>query len=79
MLSLRYNDTNDDSEHINGAVLLILDDISEKASEGIPNQDKIYYVYYKSATAVQLLVDIGYKNIYDLGGINDLAYETFKY
>lgn len=69
-------------EHIEGAILLPLDDISEKASEVIPDQEKTYYVYCRSgnrsATAAQLLVDLGYKNIYDLGGISDWPYDTVK-
>jgi phage shock protein E len=69
-----------DSEHIAEAVLLPLDDISEKASEVVPDQEKIYYVYCRSgnrsATAAQLLVDMGYENIYDLGGIIDWPYDT---
>lgn len=71
-----------DSEHIAEAVLLPLDDISEKANEVIPEQEKIYYVYCRSgnrsATAAQLLVDMGYENIYDLGGIIDWPYDTVK-
>jgi len=69
-----------DSGHIAEAVLLPLDDISEKASEVIPDQEKIYYVYCRSgnrsAAAAQLLVDMGYENIYDLGGIIDWPYDT---
>lgn len=71
-----------ESEHIENAVLLPLDQINEKASEVIPAQEKIYYVYCRSgnrsATAAQLLVDMGYENIYDLGGIIDWPYDTVK-
>ena len=69
-----------ESGHIEGAVLLPLDNITEEASEVIPDNEKIYYVYCRSgnrsATAEQLLVDMGYKNIYDLGGIIDWPYDT---
>lgn len=71
-----------ESGHIEGAVLLPLDKLTEKASEVIPDYEKIYYVYCRSgnrsATAAQLLVDLGYKNIYDLGGISDWPYDTVK-
>ena len=71
-----------ESEHIENAVLLPLDQLNEKASEVIPAQEKIYYVYCRSgnrsATAAQLLVDMGYENIYDLGGIIDWPYDTVK-
>lgn len=69
-----------DAEHIEGTTLVPLDDISEKASEIIPDQEKVYYVYCRSgnrsATAAQLLVDMGYENVYDLGGIIDWPYDT---
>ena len=69
-----------EDEHIEGAVLLPLDELAEKASEVIPSQEKTYYVYCRSgnrsATAAQLLVDMGYKSIYDLGGIIDWPYDT---
>jgi len=71
-----------ESEHIENAVLLPLDQLNEKASEVIPDLEKIYYVYCRSgnrsATAAQLLVDMGYENIYDLGGIIDWPYDTVK-
>ena len=71
-----------ESGHIEDAVLLPLDQLNEKASEVIPDQEKIYYVYCRSgnrsATAAQLLVDMGYENIYDLGGIIDWPYDTVK-
>jgi len=71
-----------ESEHIEGAVLLPLDQINEKASEVIPDKEEIYYVYCRSgnrsATAAQLLVDMGYENVYDLGGIIDWPYDTVK-
>lgn len=69
-----------ESGHIEDAVLLPLDQLNEKASEVIPDQEKTYYVYCRSgnrsATAAQLLVDMGYENIYDLGGISDWPYDT---
>jgi rhodanese-related sulfurtransferase len=71
-----------ESGHIEDAVLLPLDQLNEKASEVIPDQEKTYYVYCRSgnrsATAAQLLVDMGYENIYDLGGIIDWPYDTVK-
>jgi len=71
-----------EAEHIKGAVLLPLDEIAEKANEVIPDQKQVYYVYCRSgnrsATAAQLLVDMGYEKIYDLGGIIDWPYDTVK-
>lgn len=66
-------------EHIKNAVLLSLDTISENAASVIPDKDAIYFIYCRSgnrsATAAAQLVEMGYKNIYDLGGIKDWPYE----
>ncbi len=66
-------------EHIKGAILLPLDDISEEASTIIPDKEATYYIYCRSgnrsATAAAQLVKMGYENIYDLGGINNWPYE----
>lgn len=66
-------------EHIRNAILLPLDTISEKASTVIPNKDAVYFVYCRSgnrsATASAQLVKMGYRNIYDLGGIKNWPYE----
>lgn len=66
-------------EHIKNAILLTLDTISEKASTVIPDKDAVYFVYCRSgnrsATAAAELVKMGYKNIYDLGGIKNWPYE----
>ncbi|MDD2370401.1 MAG: rhodanese-like domain-containing protein [Firmicutes bacterium] len=67
-------------EHIKDAILLPLDTISKKAGEVIPDKEAIYFVYCRSgnrsATASSILVEMGYKNIFDLGGIIDWPYET---
>jgi len=66
-------------EHILNAILLPLDTINEKAKTVIPDQEATYFVYCRSgnrsATAAAQLVKMGYKNIYDLGGIKDWPYE----
>jgi len=66
-------------EHIKNAILLPLDSIGENTATVIPYKDDIYFVYCRSgnrsATASLQLVEMGYKNIYDLGGILDWPYE----
>ena len=66
--------------HIPNAILLPVETIGENAKAVIPEKDAIYFVYCRSgnrsAAASKVLVEMGYENIYDLGGINDWPYET---
>ena len=68
------------AEHIPGAVLLPVDSITETAGDVIPDKDAVYIVYCRSgnrsATAALMLIDLGYRNIYDMGGIIDWPYAT---
>ena len=70
-----------DSGHIKGAVLLPVGTINEASAAGvIKNKDTVVLVYCRSGnrskTASQALVDLGYTNIYEFGGINTWPYET---
>lgn len=71
-----------DEERIPGSTLLTLDEIEDKASEVLPDKDIKIYVYCRSGRrsleAVYKLIEIGYKNVYDFGGIIDYPYETIK-
>lgn len=80
-------DVRDQSEynegHIPGAVLLPVGTISEDtAAEVIENKDITVLVYCRSGnrskTAANLLVDLGYTQIYEFGGIRDWPYEVEK-
>lgn len=66
--------------HIEGAVLLTLDTISEKAEEVLSDKNATYLIYCRSGSrssqAAKELVSMGYQNIYDFGGIIDWDYET---
>lgn len=69
-----------DSGHIPGAVLLPVGTITEDtAAAVIDDLDTVVLVYCRSGnrskTASQTLVDLGYTNIYEFGGINDWPYE----
>jgi len=65
--------------HIPGAKLLPVKDIEAKAETEIPEKSATYIVYCRSgsrsAAASAQLVELGYENIYDLGGINDWPYD----
>ena len=69
-----------DSGHIPGAVLLPVGTINEEtASAVIPEKDDTILVYCRSGnrskTASAALAELGYTNIYELGGINTWPYE----
>ena len=70
-----------DSGHIPGAVLLPVGTITEDtAAAVIDDLDTVVLVYCRSGnrskTASQALVDLGYTNVYEFGGINDWPYEV---
>ncbi|MBN2877591.1 MAG: rhodanese-like domain-containing protein [Bacilli bacterium] len=69
-----------DEIHIPDALLLPLDQISSRAAVVIPDKDATYLIYCRSGNrsnqASQLLVDMGYTNVYDMGGIIYWNYET---
>ena len=70
-----------DSGHIKGAVLLPVGTINEASAAAIiKSKDTVVLVYCRSGnrskTASQALVDLGYTNIYEFGGINTWPYET---
>lgn len=68
--------------HIEGAILLTLDTIPEKAEETIPDKNATYLIYCRSGNrsnqAANILVDMGYEKIYDFGGIIDWTYGTIS-
>ena len=68
------------SGHIVDAVLLPVGTITEEtASAVIPQKDSVVLVYCRSGnrskTASAALVDLGYTNVYEFGGINSWPYE----
>ena len=69
-----------DSGHIPGAVLLPVGTITEDTAVAVIDElDTTVLVYCRSGnrskTASQALVDLGYTNVYEFGGINDWPYE----
>lgn len=65
--------------HIEGSILLTLDEIETAVADVIPDQDRAIIVYCRSgnrsSTAAKTLIKLGYKNVYDLGSINNWKYE----
>lgn len=69
-----YNDG-----HIPEAVLLPLDKIFETVESKYPDKEQMIYVYCRSGrrskASAAILLDLGYQNVYDLGGIINWPYE----
>ena len=72
-----------DGGHIPGAVLLPVGTITKDTAAAVIDElDTVVLVYCRSGnrskTASQALVDLGYTNIYEFGGINTWPYEIEK-
>ena len=69
-----------DEGHIPGAILIPYTQIGEKAPQMLPDKDQLLLVYCRSGRrskiASETLVELGYTNIMEFGGIIDWPYET---
>ena len=65
---------------IPGAILIPNDEIRERALTELPDKDQLILVYCRSGRrsklAAEILVELGYTNIREFGGIIDWPYET---
>ncbi len=63
-----------DSGHIPGAILIPNESIGCDSPEALPDFDQIILIYCRSGNrskqAAEKLASMGYKNIYEFGGIN---------
>ena len=71
-----------DQGHIPGAVVISHEEIAEKAEEVLTDKDQMILVYCRSGRrskiAAEALVELGYTNIKEFGGIIDWPYEVEK-
>jgi rhodanese-related sulfurtransferase len=71
-----------DEGHIPGAIVISHDEIEEKAEGMLPDKDQLILVYCRSGRrsklAAETLVELGYTNIKEFGGIIDWPYEVEK-
>ena len=69
-----------DQGHIPGAIVISHDEIAEKAEEVLTDKDQLILVYCRSGRrskiAAEALVELGYTNIKEFGGIIDWPYEV---
>jgi len=71
-----------ENEHIDGAILIPYDEIKKRAESELADKSALIFVYCKTgvraATASKTLADLGYTNVYDMGGIVDWPYDTVE-
>ena len=69
-----------DQGHIPGAILISHEEIAEKAEDVLTDKDQLILVYCRSGRrskiAAEALVELGYTNIKEFGGISDWPYEV---
>ena len=79
ILDVRTQDEFDESR-IPDAILIPHDEITEKAEDLLTDKDQLILVYCRSGRrsklAAEALVELGYTNIKEFGGIIDWPYET---
>jgi phage shock protein E len=71
-----------DEGHIKDSILLPYDQIPDKATSVLPDKNATILVYCRSgnrsATASNALIELGYTNVLDFGGIIDWPYDIEK-
>ena len=69
-----------DEGHIPGAIVISHEEIAEKAEDVLTDKDQLILVYCRSGRrskiAAEALMELGYTNIKEFGGIIDWPYET---
>ena len=72
--------TEEREKHIPDAVLVPNETIEDEAKDKLPDTDAVLIVHcrtgVRSKQASDKLVQMGYKNVYVFGGINDWPYDT---
>ena len=67
-------------KHIPKSTLISLHVFQNKVQNQISNKETTIFVYCRSGNrsemAAKMLIDLGYKNVYDLGGIINWPYEV---
>ena len=68
--------------HIEGAILIPEYEIGDRAEAELPRKDQLILVYCRSGRrskiAAQALVDLGYTNVKEFGGIIDWQYDIVR-
>ena len=69
-----------DQSHIPGALLIPHTEIAQRAAEELPDKDQVILLYCRSGNrskqASEVLMELGYTNVKEFGGINTWPYEV---
>ena len=69
-----------DQGHIPGAIVISHEEVADKAEETLTDKDQLILLYCRSGRrskiAAEALVELGYTNILEFGGILDWPYEV---
>ena len=69
-----------DQGHIPGAIVISHEEIAEKSEDVLTDKEQLILVYCRSGRrskiAAEALVELGYTNIKEFGGISDWPYEV---
>lgn len=81
LVDVREQDEYDEG-HIPNSILIPLGTIEKDFEIKVPSKDKKIVIYCRSGRrskeAYTKVVNLGYKNVYDLGGIQDWKYDIEK-
>ena len=65
---------------IDGAILIPYNELAVRAADELSNKDAVILIYCQSGRrseiAARVLVDMGYTNVFDFGGIMDWHFDT---
>lgn len=71
-----------DTGHIKDSILIPVDNLKQEAEGKLKDKEAPIFVYCRSGNrstaAAKILVELRYKNVYNLGGINKWPYEVVK-
>ena len=71
-----------DGGHIENAVLVPNESIGSETPEALPDKEATLLIYCRSGRrskqAAEKLLELGYQNVYDFGGVIDWPYELVK-
>ncbi len=69
-----------EEKHIPGSLLIPVDELGKRAEAELPDKNKVFFVYCRSGNrstaASNILAGLGYKEVFNLGGIIDWPYEV---